>query len=131
MSNTQTNMYCQDCGTEIFESAGLAVEDRSPCPNCGSKARAFHVTISDTIAIYEMLGIKGKRPGQKRPFTEQKVGDDLHRKTGLWMKLKRIIDRDNDAYQETVSDPRTGQVVHHTDEPLSQHRGHGSAKRKR
>lgn len=131
MSNTQTNMYCQDCDTEIFESPGLAFENRSPCSQCGSKARSFHVAISDTITIHEMLGIKGKRPRQKRPFIEQKVGDDLHRKTGLWMKLKRIIDRDNDAYQETVTDPRTGQVVHHADEPLSKHQGHGSAKRKR
>jgi len=103
-------MYCQSCGTEIFESAGLALEDRSPCANCGSKSRSFHVTISDTITIHETLGIKGKRPGQKKPFIEQKVGDDLHRKTGLWMKLKRIIDRDNDSYQETVSDRQLDRV---------------------
>lgn len=63
--------------------------------------------------------------------SDQKVGDDLNRKTGLWMKIKIIIDRDNDAYQETVSDPRTGQIIHHTDEPLSEHQGHGSARSKK
>jgi hypothetical protein len=47
------------------------------------------------------------------------------------MKHSRIIDRDNDSYHEIVMDPISGKVVHECKEPLSQHRGHGSAKRKR
>lgn len=42
-------------------------------------------------------------------------------------KLRRI-DRENDRYDEVVADPETGDIIHETHEPLSQHRGHGSAR---
>jgi len=70
-----------------------------------------------------------KTPGVNRPRIEFVEGDDLHRDFGRWMKLSRQIDRENDRYRETVVDPKTGRVVHECDEPLSEHRGHGSAKR--
>ena len=47
------------------------------------------------------------------------------------MKKERLIDRAKDHYKEVVTDPDTGSVVHQCDEPLSQHRGHGSAKKKK
>jgi hypothetical protein len=47
------------------------------------------------------------------------------------MKLRRIIDRRNNRYQELVVDPQTGETVREVDEPLSEHRGHGSAKPKK
>ena len=59
---------------------------------------------------------------------EQRFGDSLHRNSGKWMKLRRVIDRDNDWYEETVINPETGNVIHDCNEPLSAHRGHGSAK---
>ena len=46
------------------------------------------------------------------------------------MKLERHIDRDNDHYHEKVTDPETGEIIHESDEPLSEHQGHGSAKTK-
>jgi len=46
-------------------------------------------------------------------------GDDLHRKSGKWMKKEQLIDRAKDHYKEVVTDPETGSVVHHCDEPLS------------
>jgi hypothetical protein len=44
------------------------------------------------------------------------------------MKIQRVIDRAKNWYREIVQDPETGQVVHQSDEPLTEHRGHGSAK---
>lgn len=41
---------------------------------------------------------------------------------------ERPIDRSNVIYREEVIDPTTGRVIHHCEEPLSKHRGHGSAK---
>lgn len=130
MTKTSSSLYCQNCGNKIFESAGLASEDRSPCPFCGSKNRSFNITISDTITIHEMLGTKAKRPGDKRPFIEQKAGEDFHRDSQGWRKLERIIDRDNDSYKETITDPKTGEIFHAKDEPLSEHQGYGTAKLK-
>ena len=44
--------------------------------------------------------------------------------------MRRImrIDRENDQYQEVVTDPSTGEAVHRCEEPLSQHTGHGDAR---
>ena len=39
---------------------------------------------------------------------------------------ERLIDRKSNRYKELVMDPDTGVVIHDTDEPLSQHTGHGS-----
>jgi|TARA_B110001450_G_C17324859_1_gene360958 hypothetical protein len=33
-----------------------------------------------------------------------------------------------DEYKEKVTDRETGEVIHHSEEPLSDHFGHGSAK---
>jgi len=76
-----------------------------------------------------MLGFKARHPGVGRPFVEGKVGDDVHRKTGRWMRLERIIDRARDWYREHISDRTTAEVVRHVEEPLSHHQDHGSAKR--
>jgi hypothetical protein len=40
----------------------------------------------------------------------------------------RVFDWGTDRYRELVILLNTGEVVHVCDEPLSQHRGHGSAK---
>lgn len=45
------------------------------------------------------------------------------------MHYHQVIDRDADWYEETVTNPETGEEVHHTAEPLSKHIGHGSAKK--
>jgi hypothetical protein len=57
-------------------------------------------------------------------------GDDLWRKQGKWMNLNRVIDWRNDRYRKTIKDPQSGEVVHHCDEKLSDHQGHGSAKKR-
>jgi hypothetical protein len=49
----------------------------------------------------------------------------------MWMKLTRMIDRQNDLYEERVWNPETNEVVHHQREPLSRHTGDGSARRRR
>jgi hypothetical protein len=82
-----------------------------------------------SLTFRSQLGIKVKRPTQKKPFIEQKVGDDFHRDTGTWRKRERVIDRDADRYREVITDAE-GNEVRRCDEPLSQHRGRGDAKRK-
>jgi hypothetical protein len=36
-----------------------------------------------------------------------------------------------DWYRETVTDEETGELLRHCEHPLSQHKGHGSAKRRK
>ena len=47
------------------------------------------------------------------------------------MKKSRVIDKYKNEYKEKVTDPDTGEVVHHNEEPLSEHYGHGYAKFKK
>jgi hypothetical protein len=37
----------------------------------------------------------------------------------------------SNRYSEHVEDAATGEVIHHIDEPLSEHRGHGGARQDR
>lgn len=122
---------CGKCKLALEEDPHIPTEERTPCPSCGSTTRSFHVTIRDTITMKSKLGMKGSHPGGGKPFIEQVTGDDLQRKTGEWMKLSRVIDRENDHYHEIVTAPETGEVVHECNEPLSEHKGHGTAKYKK
>lgn len=119
---------CGNCGLPLEEDPNQPAEDRPACPACGSTARAFHITVHDSVTFHEKLGMKGRHAGGGKPFIEQIQGADLHRKTGKLMHLSRIIDRENDLYHEVVTDPETGEILHECKEPLSQHVGHGSAK---
>jgi hypothetical protein len=44
-------IFCNNCGAELDEAPTLLPEQRPPCPNCGSLARRFERTISDSITI--------------------------------------------------------------------------------
>lgn len=46
------------------------------------------------------------------------------------MLLMRLIDRENNLYHEKVISIDTGEIVHECKEKLSDHSGHGSAKKK-
>jgi DNA-directed RNA polymerase subunit RPC12/RpoP len=91
MAKVTQSTRCANCKAPIYEDPGTAAENRIPCTNCGSTLRDHFVTVEDTVTVHEMIGLKGKRPGKKKPFIEQKSGDDLHRKSDRWMKLVRVI----------------------------------------
>lgn len=59
---------------------------------------------------------------------ELQAGDQVENSSGRWMRKRRLIDRGQDLYEETVVDAETGEVRTDCREPLSQHWGHGSAK---
>ncbi len=69
------------------------------------------------------------RKPRRKPYREEVTGYDHHRDTDTLRKIERIVDREKDWYSETVTDPETGEIVHRCEEPLSEHRGRGSAAR--
>jgi hypothetical protein len=129
MVEANTTVQCRDCGTPVEEPG--PIEDRRPCPTCGSLARIFTVTVTDTAQVRERIAIKARRGevGKVRPFLEQTHGDDYHRDSGEWREVTRVIDRENDRYTERIVDT-AGNVVREVDEPLNEHRGHGAARRR-
>lgn len=70
----------------------------------------------------------GKKVG-KRIF-DLIFGHELFKKENRMVKKSRLIDKENNWYEETIVDPKTGDVIHETKEKLSDHYGHGSAKPK-
>ncbi|MFN2526549.1 MAG: hypothetical protein ABR505_09880 [Actinomycetota bacterium] len=89
------------------------------------------MTFSATVGVHASAGIKVRRAGQTgRPAIEIKTGDDLHRDSGEWRQREMRVDREANRYTEKVTD-RQGKVVRDVDEPLSVHRGRGSAKFKK
>lgn len=122
---------CRNCRIHLGADTSIRPESRQPYPGCGSMLRSIHVTpIHDMLPRFrEKLSVKGRHTGGKKPFIEQVHADDLHRDTGTWRHLSRVIDRGNDLYWEVVRDQATGEVVHECREPLSEHRDHGAAKR--
>ena len=46
---------CTQCGAMLNESSDLPVEQRSPCPTCGSMERTFHVFAVDSINVSDSV----------------------------------------------------------------------------
>jgi hypothetical protein len=120
---------CSGCGRPVEEPA--RVEDREPCPTCGSLARTFSLMVGDTLQAHTSISLKARhgQPGEVKPYQEQTSGDDYHRDSGEWRRVHRVIDRENDRYFERITDA-AGNVVREVEHPLSEHQGHGAAKRR-
>lgn len=117
---------CSDCSAQIdLAAAGLPA---TPCPSCGSINRTHDVHVAETVKMIDGFGVKGKRPGVKKPLFEMKDMPSMSTRLGKLMRREQHIDRENDQYHERVSDYETGEVIHEQREPLSQHVNDGSAK---
>jgi len=99
------------------------------CPTCG--ARLFFQALTATVETHSVLDYKGKRSGKSGWFRIGRTGNSWSYRLARWLRLDRVIDRERDHYEETITDPITGKIVHHSNEPLSKHQGHGSAKHKK
>ncbi len=130
MATVDQHSCCGSCGAPIDEPSNTAPEERKPCPSCGSTSRQIRVELAEALEFHASLGYKAKSQGKGKPYLEGRTGDDLYRKTGKWMLLERVIDRAKNWYKKLITDPETGKVVHRCEEPLTDHRGHGSAKKK-
>ena len=76
------------------------------------------------------MAMKARHGTTGRPFYEAKSGADLHHDTGRWTEREMVIDREKDRYFERVVDSETREVLRICEERLSDHRGHGTAKKK-
>lgn len=120
---------CFPCGYRFEDAAAHAAagNKRAPCPSCGSKGLIIDVEDGDAATTHVMLRLTKKLPGKGRVF-RGKFGDELHHETGRWQRITRTVDRHGDWYRERITDYETGDLVRARDEPLSEHRGRGSAR---
>jgi hypothetical protein len=122
---------CARCRSSLEESPNVPIADREPCPKCGSKDRDFAVGLSAEVEVKSTLGAKAYEPGRRKPFLEHRGGDSFFHRAAKWVIRIMRIDRRGNRYTEHVYDPKTGETIHHCDEPLSEHQGHGAAKERR
>ena len=87
---------CGNCNSVLDELPDTPIERHTPCPSCGSIARRYDVAIEGSLKLYSNLKYKGRNKGKGKPFIEGYVGHDLFRKLDKWMRIERIIDREND-----------------------------------
>jgi DNA-directed RNA polymerase subunit RPC12/RpoP len=121
---------CNKCGIVLNETSDTQPDKRVPCPSCGSTSRLFAHTAIVTVGLVVGANMKGKHAGAKKPFIEQSSGKDFWRDMGKFVDRIMVIDREHDLYQEIVKDPINDIIIRYCLEPLSKHRGHGSAKKK-
>jgi len=114
---------CSHCGT-VLDTDG---QDRPllPCDKCGSTSAEPITDIKETVVIkFKQVGATGD------PDLRVKIADDYYRKDGEWRQCRMCIDKANNIYEKTVINREADEVLYWNNEPLSSHRGRGSAKQK-
>jgi hypothetical protein len=116
-------IFCGNCKEKLENQT-------SSCHKCGSEQKTIHLLVEDEIRLYDQIKIKskGKKDGHKIN-QEQIKGYELSSNGNMVDKI-RIIDNINDVYFEEIID-LGGNIIHKCQEKLSEHKGHGNAKKKK
>jgi len=130
MTLITNNASCSDCG-QLIAGSSETLEEPKPCTQCGGTRRTFGVSIQETVVARDGYRVTNRRAGAKKPHIDDRAGPSFSHSLGTLVHLERIIDRENDRYFERVTNYDSGAVIHHNEEPLSQHFDHGSAKPER
>ncbi len=110
---------CARCGEILPFQMGN--EENVTCQSCGA---TDFIVVDD---IKEKMVFKAKPHGKTgKHELEITMCDDFFRKENTWTKLKRVIDRGHDHYEEQIVDPKSKKTIRFCKEPLSSHIGHGS-----
>jgi hypothetical protein len=125
-------VWCAKFGKLLDESPRVPLAERIHCPNCGSLNREFGVAINAVAEVRAGMRAKARsgqagKPGGK-PWLTTMSEPSWSRDREKWVHRQKTENRRDDRYAEVVWDPDTGEIVHQCDEPLSAHRGHGSAR---
>jgi len=123
---SRSEVRCSRCGLVLHDEEGT---NRQPCDLCGSLSRTYSEHLEATIQLRSQLKWRHRRAGLRRPLAEGVSGSERSVRSGRWVVKKRVIDREKNWYEEVIVDEETGEVVRDSHEPLSDHAGHGSAKR--
>jgi len=127
MEQLMTDWRCIGCGGAL-----LGDQPGVPCSQCGDIRRTTSAAIRESVEVLSSIRIQKKSPGypsRKRIRLDHFEGWDWSRKLGSMVRKLRRVDKDADIYTEVVQE-RDGTVIHECHEPLSDHRGHGSARQR-
>jgi ribosomal protein L40E len=116
-------IICADCNS-------LLPNENDKCMKCGSTKKVIKLHFKDKISIHEGLCFKVKdktKNSKNNPVLDVFHGNQIQKCTGEWVNKKREIDKTNNRYYEHI-ETLDGKELHHCDEKLTDHQGHGSAK---
>lgn len=88
--------------------------------------RFIKIELSDDFKIRDSLDMKSFRISIKKFIIHSIIGWFPSLRSDLspnGVQKVRIIDRENNIYQETILDADTGRVIHDVKEKLTDHRG--------
>jgi hypothetical protein len=123
-------LVCLDCDTVLQAAPAPNSTHDAPCPNCGSRAQKLLIGASDAATAHDDADLKARPTGSREVLRHVKSGSELFRRAGEWQNRHRDIDFEHDHYVEVITN-ESGNVVRSVDEPLSKHRGRGTAKHKK
>lgn len=112
---------CEPCDALIVAE----LVDASPphCPGCGAGPDA----LTEQGTVLKGAAWRAGESKTKGRLLNVRIAYTPQRKRGGELaRHERIIDRHGDRYFEKVTMCDTGLTVHLNEEPLTQHRGHGS-----
>ena len=116
---------CVKCRTGLYEDPQ---HERLPCPKCNSLGRELFEHCEETVVASDGYRATHKRPGIKRPLSEQRRELSYFVKDQEWHVREMLIDRENNLYHERITRFSTGELVHEQRHPLKDHTGHGDDK---
>ncbi len=114
--------FCTDYNTALENEA-------TNCSKCGSDKKTIRIIVEDEVKLYEQIKIKSKGKRGDRKLNQEHIDGHELSANGNVVDKVRIIDNMNDVYFEEIKD-LDGKVIHKCQEKLSEHKGHGNAKKK-
>src|SRR5204863_2193199 len=96
---------------------------------CGAIKPTIHVVVQEKISVTESLAGLGYAGSKSKWSWKFYSRPEFFRRDGVWHRVQRFFDKPpRDRYVEHITDARSGTLVHHFEEPLTDPQGHGSAR---
>jgi hypothetical protein len=122
---------CESCDLRMETDE---IEIAPHCPVCQKPVfRIREISISDLTEGGEFFDLKCKNekyPGKRKQRRHIQTGIRRGADNQL-VEINRVIDTTLDQYEEKVTDKETGEIIRYCKEPLSDHHGRGSERKKK
>jgi hypothetical protein len=120
--------YCGACDENLGDDGESP--PIKPCPKRGEDGVVIWNAPGTPRVLASIRG--GQRPPGGGKWISKMIHEDsLFQLTGKMHRVIRLISRITNEYYERIIDKETGETVREVREPLTEHRGRGSAKKKR
>jgi hypothetical protein len=127
--DSNLRIFCFACRTLLAEAG--EPEPTAPCPKCGNTITASYRPGEEFRIVAGGFSLVSRPPKGGRWDTKSVSKHSHFADTGDDHFIERIIDRPGDHYYERIVDVGTGKIIRDVDEPLTEHKGRGSARKPR